>query len=36
VLGSARTKEIAETCWRLLELPDVRAVPDMTVPHGSE
>jgi 2-methylcitrate dehydratase PrpD len=32
VLGSARTIQIAETCWRLMELPDVRAVPDMTVP----
>ena len=32
VLGSARAEQIAATCWRLVELPDVRAVPELTVP----
>jgi 2-methylcitrate dehydratase PrpD len=32
VLGSARAEQIAATCWRLTELDDVRAVPDLTVP----
>ena len=36
VLGSAIAEQIAATCWRLTDLADVRAVPDLTVPHGSE
>ncbi len=32
VLGSARAEQVAATCWRLLELPEVRAVADLTVP----
>ena len=32
VLGSDRAEQVAATCWRLLELADVRAVPDLTVP----
>ena len=32
VLGSARADEIAATCWRLVELPDIRTVPELTVP----
>jgi 2-methylcitrate dehydratase PrpD len=32
VLGSARADEIAAACWRLTELSDFRAVPDLTVP----
>jgi hypothetical protein len=32
VLGSARAEEIAATCWRLTELADFRAVPNLTVP----
>jgi 2-methylcitrate dehydratase PrpD len=36
VLGSARADEIVAACWRLTELSDFRAVPDLTVPDGSE
>jgi len=32
VLGSARADEIAATCWRLVELPDIRPLPELTVP----
>jgi 2-methylcitrate dehydratase PrpD len=32
VLGGARTQEVAAACWRLLELPDIREVPNLTVP----
>ena len=32
VLGSALAEQIAATCWRLMDLPDVREVPDLTVP----
>ena len=31
-LGRARADQIAAACWRLIELPDVREVPDLTVP----
>jgi 2-methylcitrate dehydratase PrpD len=31
VLGSARSEEVAAACWRLLELPDIREVPNLTV-----
>jgi hypothetical protein len=33
VLGTARSEEAAATCWRLLDLPDVREVPNLTVPE---
>ena len=33
VLGSARAQQIADMCWRLPELPDVRALPELTVPQ---
>lgn len=32
VLGAARADDVATTCWRLLELPDIREVPNLTVP----
>jgi 2-methylcitrate dehydratase PrpD len=32
VLGQARTEELATTCWRLLDLDDIRALPALTVP----
>ena len=32
VLGGARADEIAAACWRLLELPDIRTLPELTVP----
>ena len=31
VLGP-RADQVAAACWRLMELPDVRVVPDLTVP----
>lgn len=31
VLGAARSEEVAAACWRLLELPDIREVPNLTV-----
>jgi 2-methylcitrate dehydratase PrpD len=33
VLGAARSEEVAAACWRLLDLPDVREVPNLTVPE---
>jgi 2-methylcitrate dehydratase PrpD len=36
VVGGAIAEQIAATCWRLTDLPDVREVSDLTVPHGSE
>lgn len=32
VLGADRADPVAATCWRLLELPDIREVPNLTVP----
>lgn len=32
VLGAQRAQHVAATCWRVLELPDVRAVANLTVP----
>jgi len=32
VLGAPRSEEVAAACWRLLELPDIREVPNLTVP----
>ena len=32
VLGDARSHEIAAACWRLPDLPDIREVPNLTVP----
>ena len=32
VLGRPRAEEIAATCWRLLDLADVREVANLTVP----
>jgi 2-methylcitrate dehydratase PrpD len=32
VLGRARTDELAQVCWKLLELDDIRAVIDLAVP----
>jgi 2-methylcitrate dehydratase PrpD len=32
VLGRGPAEQIAETCWRLLELPDIRVLPELTVP----
>jgi hypothetical protein len=32
VLGQARTEEPAESCWKLLELNDIRALLDLAVP----
>jgi 2-methylcitrate dehydratase PrpD len=33
VLGGARAKEIAETCWQLLDLADVCTVVDLSTPE---
>lgn len=32
VLGAARSEGAAAACWRLLDLPDIREVPNLTVP----
>lgn len=32
VLGQGRTEQLAETCWKLLELDDIRALLDLTAP----
>jgi hypothetical protein len=32
VLGRTRTDELAQACWKLLELDDIRGVLDLTVP----
>ena len=32
VLGSARAEQVAARCWRLLDLSDVRALAELTVP----
>jgi 2-methylcitrate dehydratase PrpD len=32
VLGRGRTDELAQACWKLLELDDIRAVVRLTVP----
>ncbi len=32
VLGTARSEEVAAACWRLLDLADIREVPNLTVP----
>ena len=32
VLGAARADDVAATCWRLLQLPDIREVPNLTGP----
>jgi hypothetical protein len=32
ILGRARTEQLANACWRLLELDDVRALLGLTVP----
>ena len=31
VLGSARADEIAATCWRLIELPDIRTLINLSI-----
>ncbi|HKV21351.1 MAG TPA: MmgE/PrpD family protein [Mycobacterium sp.] len=35
VLGEARADYVAAACWRVLELPDIRTVPNLTVPAGT-
>jgi len=32
VLGRPSTDELAQVCWKLLELDDIRAVTDLAVP----
>jgi hypothetical protein len=32
VLGQARTEQLAKTCWRFLELDDVRGLLDLALP----
>jgi 2-methylcitrate dehydratase PrpD len=32
VLGRARTDELAQVCWKLLELDDIQAVIELAVP----
>jgi 2-methylcitrate dehydratase PrpD len=32
VLGQARTEQLAETCWKLIELDHIRGLLDLTVP----
>ena len=35
VLGQGRTEQLAETCWKLLELDDIRALFEQTTPDLS-
>ena len=35
VLGHGRTEQLAETCWKLLELDDIRALFEQTTPDLS-
>ena len=32
ILGRTRTDDLAQACWKLLELDDIRGVLDLTVP----
>jgi hypothetical protein len=33
VLGMPRASQIAATCWRLLELPDIRTPLNLSIPE---